>query len=163
MHLSGTFWRGWRFSKTRRLFLNSGSNHFLNMKKTGTDAMKTYHRLHRSLIHPVLTSAFAVLLSSCASFGPYHANTPEHPYNSIRGSKDGRYKLAFIEFGDQGSNLDNSQIKAALDMIHQVERPVLFVYIHGWQIVLTRATSAGSNTSSIRYRVSPTPLAEWQT
>jgi hypothetical protein len=41
--------------------------------------------------------------------------------------------LAFTEFGDQGSNLDNSQIKAALETIHRPERPMLFVYIHGWQ------------------------------
>ena len=80
-----------------------------------------------------MSLALATLLTSCASFGPYHANTPSNPYNSVRGPADGRYKLAFIEFGDQGSALDNSQIKAALDVIHQAERPVLFVYIHGWQ------------------------------
>jgi hypothetical protein len=77
--------------------------------------------------------AFTMLLASCASFGPYHGNTAEQPFNSVRGPKDGHYKLAFIEFGDQGSALDNSQIKAALEVIHQAERPVLFVYIHGWQ------------------------------
>jgi pimeloyl-ACP methyl ester carboxylesterase len=52
---------------------------------------------------------------------------------NTRPKGSGRYQLAFIEFGDQGSNLDNSQIKAALDVIHQAERPILFVYIHGWQ------------------------------
>ena len=85
------------------------------------------------LPRPFATLALAILLTSCASFGPYHANTPSNPYNSVRGPADGRYKLAFIEFGDQGSALDNSQIKAALGIIHQAERPVLFVYIHGWQ------------------------------
>jgi len=74
-----------------------------------------------------------MLLASCASYGPYHGNTAEQPFNSVRGPKDGHYKLAFIEFGDQGSALDNSQIKAALDVIHQAERPVLVVYIHCWQ------------------------------
>jgi hypothetical protein len=93
---------------------------------------------HQTRVRPPLCRligilAFATVFGSCASFGPYHANTTEQPYNSVRSSKDGRYKLAFIEFGDQGSNLDNSQIKAALDTIHQAERPVLFVYIHGWQ------------------------------
>jgi hypothetical protein len=93
------------------------------------------HRLPSpcSLNQPFLTLAVAMLLASCASFGPYHANTAQQPFNSVRGPSDGRYKLAFIEFGDQGSNLDNSQIKAALETIHQAERPVLFVYIHGWQ------------------------------
>jgi hypothetical protein len=86
-----------------------------------------------SLPRPFVSLALAMLLTSCARFGPYHANTPSNPYNSVQGPADGRYKLAFIEFGDQGSALDNSQIKAALDVIHQAERPILFVYIHGWQ------------------------------
>jgi hypothetical protein len=47
--------------------------------------------------------------------------------------------MAFIEFGDQGSPLDNSQRKAALEVIHKAERPLLFVYIHGW---LNNAVSA---------------------
>jgi hypothetical protein len=77
----------------------------------------------------VLTS----LLASCAAYGPYHPNTSSEPLNSVRGPADGRYKLAFIEFGDQGSALDTSQLTAALDVIHQAPRPLLFVYIHGWQ------------------------------
>jgi hypothetical protein len=81
----------------------------------------------------IVALASATLLSGCASFGPYHANTPSEPFNSVRGPADGRYKLAFIEFGDLGSPLDNAQIKAALAVIHQAPRPVLFVYIHGWQ------------------------------
>ena len=35
--------------------------------------------------------------------------------------------------------LDNSQRKAALEVIHEAKRPLLFVYIHGWQ---NNATSA---------------------
>src|SRR6201987_694595 len=82
-------------------------------------------RLFVALLSPIF-------VAGCGSFGPYHANTPDHPFNSVRGPKgSGRYQLAFVEFGDQGSNLDNSQIKAALDVIHQAERPFLFVYIHG--------------------------------
>src|ERR1700722_12204545 len=80
-----------------------------------------------------LTLAIPVLISACASYGPYHPNTSAEPLNSIRGPKDGRYKLAFIEFGDQGSALDTSQRKVALDAIHEAQRPLLFVYIHGWQ------------------------------
>ena len=74
-----------------------------------------------------------MLLGSCAAYGPYHANTAANPVNSVRGPADGRYKMAFIEFGDQGSPLDNSQRKAALEVIHKSTRPLLFVYIHGWQ------------------------------
>ncbi len=80
-----------------------------------------------------------MLLWSCAAYGPYHADSAADPNNSIRGPQDGRYKMAFIEFGDQGSPLDNYQRKAALEMIHEAKRPLLFVYIHGWQ---NNATSA---------------------
>ena len=79
------------------------------------------------------TLALATLLSACASYGPYHPNTSADPTNSVRGPADGHYKLAFIEFGDQGSALDTSQRKAALEVIHDAKRPLLFVYIHGWQ------------------------------
>jgi hypothetical protein len=103
----------------------------------------------------------AIFVAGCASFGLYHANTPDHSFKSIRGPKgSGRYQLAFIEFGDQGSNLDNSQIKAALDVIHQAQRPFLFVYIHAGKTTRTHAMSAGLNTFWIRYRVSLRPAAE---
>jgi hypothetical protein len=83
--------------------------------------------------HRLVPIALAFLLASCAAYGPYHANTSSEPLNSIRGPKDGRYKLAFVEFGDQGSALDLSQRTAALKVIHEAKRPLLFVYIHGWQ------------------------------
>jgi hypothetical protein len=108
------------------------------MKKLDPNTIDNPNVFHQLRVRHLLGRQIGILVFStvfgaCASFGPYHANTAEHPYNSVRSSKDGRYKLAFIEFGDQGSNLDNSQIKAALEIIHQAERPVLFVYIHGWQ------------------------------
>ena len=74
-----------------------------------------------------------ILVASCASYGPYHGNSASAPTNSIRGPADGRYKLAFIEFGDQGSELDPSQRAAALDVIRRAPRPLLILYIHGWQ------------------------------
>jgi hypothetical protein len=76
--------------------------------------------------------AMMILLGSCAPYGPYHANTSSEPLNSVRGPSDGRYKFAFIEFGDQGSALDTSQRVAAINVIRQAHRPLLFVYIHGW-------------------------------
>jgi hypothetical protein len=81
----------------------------------------------------ILTLALPIVLASCAAYGPYHPNTSAEPLNSVREPTDGRYKLAFIEFGDQGSALDTSQRAAALEVIHESERPLLFVYIHGWQ------------------------------
>ncbi|MBV8174396.1 MAG: hypothetical protein JO151_07505, partial [Verrucomicrobia bacterium] len=79
------------------------------------------------------TLTLTILLASCAAYGPYHANTAGNPLNSVRGPADGRYKLAFIEFNDQGSELDPSQRAAALDLIRKAPRPVLFIYVHGWQ------------------------------
>src|ERR1700676_1706914 len=76
---------------------------------------------------------FVCLVAGCAAYGPDDANTRDKPSNSIRGPKDGRYKMAFIEFGDQGSMLDPSQLGAALGVIEKAQRPLLFVYIHGWQ------------------------------
>ena len=81
----------------------------------------------------VATVVFAIFITGCAAYGPYHANTSGEPFNSVRGPKDGRYKLALIEFGDQGSMLDPSQLAAALQVIDKADRPLLFVYIHGWQ------------------------------
>src|SRR5712691_8772863 len=83
----------------------------------------------------------ATLLGACAAYGPYHVNTAANPLNSVHGPADGRYKMAFIEFGDQGSPLDESQRAAALSVIRKSERPLLFVYIHGWQ---NNAVSAGT-------------------
>ncbi|MBV8212152.1 MAG: hypothetical protein JOZ08_02880 [Verrucomicrobia bacterium] len=108
------------------------------MKKLDPDTTNSSNVFHRLPVRPPLgrlfsTLVFTTIFGGCAAFGPYHANTAENPNNSVRDSKNGRYKLAFIEFGDQGSNLDNSQIRAALAIIHQAERPALFVYIHGWQ------------------------------
>src|SRR4026209_299646 len=92
---------------------------------------------HRKPCSIFVAFPLAILLGSCASYGPYHANTAAEPTKSVRGPKDGRYKMAFIEFGDPGSPLDNSQRKAALEVIHEAKRPLLFVYIHGWQNVGT--------------------------
>src|SRR5437868_9804160 len=63
------------------------------------------HRKPRSIF---VTFTLSILLGSCASYGPYHANTAAEPTKSVRGPSDGRYKFAFIEFGDQGSALDTS-------------------------------------------------------
>src|SRR5881296_568777 len=96
--------------------------------------MKTHSRRNRSSRYRALAMlALAMLLGACAAYGPYHPNTATEPLNSVRGPADGRYKMAFIEFGDQGSALDESQRAAALSVIRKAERPLLFVYIHGWQ------------------------------
>jgi len=96
--------------------------------------MKTHSRRNRSSRYwTFVTLASTLLLATCAPYGPYHPNTAAEPLNSVRGPADGRYKMAFIEFGDQGSALDESQRVAAVSIIRKAERPLLFVYIHGWQ------------------------------
>src|ERR1044072_93218 len=86
-----------------------------------------------SMSYRVLTAlAFVILLGSCAPYGPYHPNTSSEPLNYVRGAGDGGYKFAFIECGRQGSALDTSQRAAAINAIRQAQRPLLFVYIHGW-------------------------------
>src|SRR6266481_7335615 len=95
--------------------------------------MKTHSRRNRSSRYRALVMLASVMLfGACAAYGPDHPNTATEPLNSVRGPSDGRYKMAFIEFGDQGSALDTSQRKAALEAIHKAQRPLLFVYIHGW-------------------------------
>lgn len=93
----------------------------------------------------------AVLVAGCAAYGPYYADTDE-PFNSVRGPEDGRYKLAFIEFGDQGSMQDPSQLAAALQVIGKAERPCSSFTSTAGKTTRIRGTSAGSNTSSIRCR-----------
>jgi hypothetical protein len=108
------------------------------MKRKSTNSTNTSDRLNSAGTSGLLLRLAGILavtfvLASCAAYGPFHANTASNPYNSVRGPADGRYKLAFIEFNDQGSELDPSQRDAALDIIHKAPRPVLFLYIHGWQ------------------------------
>jgi hypothetical protein len=93
------------------------------------DRLKIPVPLRWTFINLAVTTLFAAR----AAYGPSHPNTSADPLNSVRGPTDGRYKLAFIEFGDQGSALDTSQRTAALKVIHEAKRPLLFVYIHGWQ------------------------------
>jgi hypothetical protein len=43
------------------------------------------------------------------------------------------YQIAFIEFGEQGSYQDTSQLKNATDLVRDVDRPLVVTYVHGWQ------------------------------
>ncbi|HJT46365.1 MAG TPA: hypothetical protein VJ721_08865, partial [Chthoniobacterales bacterium] len=58
-------------------------------------------------------------------------NTETDPRNSI--VETGDYKLAFIEFGEQGSYQDTTQLTNALDLIEKTNRPLVITYVHGWQ------------------------------
>jgi hypothetical protein len=85
---------------------------------------------------PLVFLAAATLLSGCGNLNPLFQNTTEHPTNSVM-PKSG-YDLAFIEFGEQGSYQDPSQLQNAIDLIKRTPRPLVISYVHGWH------NSAGS-------------------
>ena len=72
-----------------------------------------------------------VWLAGCTSLSPLRSNSAANPENSVVTRSD--YKLAFIEFGEQGSYQDPTQLTKALDLIRDTERPLVITYVHGWQ------------------------------
>ena len=58
-------------------------------------------------------------------------NTTANPTNSVIG-QDG-YKVAFVEFGEQGSYQDPTQLQNALALIRDTPQPLVISYVHGWQ------------------------------
>ena len=82
----------------------------------------------------LLTSALciaALSLSSCTSLSPLRSNTAANPRNSV--AAENGYKVAFIEFGEQGSYQDPTQLKNALGLIQNTDKPLVITYVHGWQ------------------------------
>jgi pimeloyl-ACP methyl ester carboxylesterase len=82
----------------------------------------------------LLTPAICIAvlwLSGCTSLFPLRSNTVANPKNSIAAEKG--YEVAFIEFGEQGSHQDPAQLKNALDLIQNTEKPLVITYLHGWQ------------------------------
>ena len=73
----------------------------------------------------------ALWLTSCTSLSPLRPNTTANPTNSVI-AKDG-YKVAFIEFGEQGSYQDPTQLQNALALIRDTPKPLVITYVHGWQ------------------------------
>jgi hypothetical protein len=95
-----------------------------------------------------------LLLGGCTSLSPIHQNSDANPQNSVRPGKG--YQLAFIEFGEQGSYQDTSQLQNALDLIKRTSNPLVITYVHGWQ------NNAGSadveRFSSLLTRLGGAPL-----
>jgi hypothetical protein len=73
----------------------------------------------------------ALWLTSCTSLSPLRSNTTANPTNSVI-AKDG-YKVAFIEFGEQGSYQDPTQLQNSLALIRDTPKPLVITYVHGWQ------------------------------
>ncbi|MBV9491099.1 MAG: hypothetical protein JO069_15455 [Verrucomicrobia bacterium] len=74
-------------------------------------------------------------LFGCASIGPTYQGGRSNILNDDR-----HYKLAAIEFGELGSYADPSkgELSNTIELLKNIERPLLVVYIHGW---LNNATS----------------------
>ena len=84
-----------------------------------------------SQLRLVSISICATSLVACTSLSPLRPNTTANPGNSVVTNDD--YKLAFIEFGEQGSYQDPTQLKNALDLIQSTTKPLVITYVHGWQ------------------------------
>ena len=81
--------------------------------------------------HTVEICISAVWLTSCTSLSPSRPNTTANPTNSVI-AQDG-YKVAFVEFGEQGSYQDPTQLQNALALIRDTPQPLVITYVHGWQ------------------------------
>jgi len=79
---------------------------------------------------PLAPLVAAVLLCGCEHLNPVYQNTTAQPTKSVV-AKTG-YELAFIEFGEQGSYQDPTQLQNAVDLIKRTPRPLVITYVHGW-------------------------------
>ena len=70
-------------------------------------------------------------LAGCAPMTPFYADSSTRPQNSLQ--RRSGYDLAFVEFGEQGSYQDPSQLENARDLIKNTARPLVVTYVHGWQ------------------------------
>jgi len=79
---------------------------------------------------PLGSLLLAASLCGCGHLTPLYENTAANPKKSIV-PKEG-YDLAFIEFGEQGSYQDPTQLQNAVDLIKRTPRPLVITYVHGW-------------------------------
>lgn len=78
----------------------------------------------------VSSLASIAFLCGCSYLTPLHQNTAASPHNSL--SSGSGYDLAFIEFGEQGSYQDSSQLENAIKLIQHTSKPLVITYVHGW-------------------------------
>jgi hypothetical protein len=84
-----------------------------------------------SRLRLVSISICATSLVACTELLPLRENTDANPHNSVVAGAG--YKLAFIEFGEQGSYQDTSQLKNAIQLVQNTSKPLVITYVHGWQ------------------------------
>lgn len=80
---------------------------------------------------PIAICISALWLTSCTHLSPLRQNTEANPKNSVLHRAG--YQVAFIEFGEQGSYQDTQQLKNAIDLVQNIDRPLVITYVHGWQ------------------------------
>jgi len=81
--------------------------------------------------HSYFVIALSLVFAGCAPMTAFYSNSVSHPKNSIQ-QKDGN-TLSFVEFGEQGSYQDPTQIENTLELIKSTQRPLVVTYVHGWQ------------------------------
>ena len=79
----------------------------------------------------LFTLSLFCALAGCTQVAPFYPNSAALPLNSVQ-RKDA-YDLAFVEFGEQGSYQDPTQLENARDLIKDTARPLVVTYVHGWQ------------------------------
>ena len=77
------------------------------------------------------TLSLFCLLAGCTQNTPFYPDSTASPLNSVR--RNAAYDLAFVEFGEQGSYQDPTQLENARDLIKNTARPLVVTYVHGWQ------------------------------
>jgi hypothetical protein len=84
-----------------------------------------------SRLRLVSISISAASLVACTQLSPLRENTDANPHNSV--VVGGGYKVAFVEFGEQGSYQDTSQLRNAIELVQNTNKPLVITYVHGWQ------------------------------
>ncbi len=74
--------------------------------------------------------ALLFCMAACLPNRPYRLGdrAVEH---GIAGNQN--YGLAYIEFDEQGDFWNRDQLKRAVDLVKTTSKPLLVVYVHGWQ------------------------------
>src|SRR6266404_3255380 len=105
-------------------------------------------------VHRLRELFVLVFLCGCTHLSPLHQNSEMNPRNSIRSGSG--YQIAFVEFGEQGSYQDTTQLQNAVDLIQHTAKPLVITYVHGWQ---NNASSADvERFSGLLSRLSRAPL-----
>jgi len=75
-----------------------------------------------------------------------------------RNPTEGRpYDLAYVEFDEQGDFWDRDQLRRAVEVIHLTTKPLLVVYVHGWQNNASPSTNDVPQFHDVLSKLAGTP------